>query len=147
MTATKVRLGEILAGVGGVALLAVTFAPWYHFLEGVYPGSRTIEAGHETQTAWQAFSALDIVLVLLALVGIALLVTTLFERTPALAVAAEVWGTVLAVITTIWVAIRVVNPPGPNYAADLKWGAWVGLVCCVAITVGCWRAMRDEVRP
>jgi hypothetical protein len=147
MTLTKLRTGDLLAGLGGIALLAVTFAPWYHFLEGQSVGTRNIEVGHETQSAWESLTVLRFLLILVALLGIAQLATTAFERTTAWPVAASVFGAAIGSMATIWVVIRLVNPPGTNLFADLRWGAWVGLVCVVAVTAGAWWSLRDEVRP
>jgi hypothetical protein len=147
MTLRRVHAGDVLAGLGGVALLAVMFAPWYHFLEGVYTGTRTIAPGDETQSAWEALTVLRFALAATALLGIVQLATTLFERTPAWPVAAEVFGVAIGIITTIWLVIRLLNPPGDNFAADLRWGAWVGLVCCVATLAGAYWSLRAEERP
>jgi len=147
MTLTKVRAGDVLAGLGGLVLLAVMFAPWYHFLEGVYEGTRTIAPNDTSQSAWEALTVLRFPLAILALLGIAQLATTLFERTPAYPVAAEVFATAIGIPITIWTAIRLIDAPGPDFAADLRWGAWVGLLCCLAVTAGaCW-SLRDEQRP
>ena len=147
MTLTKVRAGDLLAGLGGIALLVVLFAPWYDFLPGVYTGTRTIPDNNTVQSAWEAFSLLDIVLTLTALLGIVQLATTAFERTTAWPVAAEVFLAAIGALVSLWTLIRVINPPGPNFAADLRWGAWVGLLCVLAVTAGAWWSMRDEVRP
>ena len=147
MTITKVRIGDVLAGVGGLVLLAAMFGPWYHFLEGVYTGTRQIQAGDETQSAFQALTVLRFLLVITALLGILQLETTMYQRTPAWPVAAEVFGAAIGSLTSLWLLIRLINPPGPNFAADLKWGAWVGFVACLAVTAGAWWSMRDEVRP
>ena len=147
MTLTKVRAGDVLAGVGGLALLVVMFFPWYEFLEGVYQGTRDIPIGDTRQSAWEAFSALDVALVLLALLGIAVLATTAFERTTAFPVAAVTLTAFIGTLTSVWMLIRLLNPPGPNFAADRLWGAWVGTLLVLAITAGAWWSMRDSVRP
>ena len=147
MTLAKVRGGDLLAGLGGAALLAVMFAPWYHFLEGVYVGTRSIAESHQTQSAWEALSVLRVALALTALLGITQLVTTALERTPAWPVAAEIFGLVIGMITSIWLIVRLANPPGDNFAADTRWGAWVGLACCLAVPVGAYVGRREEERP
>ena len=147
MTITKVRAGDVLAGVGGIALLVVMFFPWYRFLEGVYEGSRTIAPGDTDQSAWEAFTVFVVPLVVLAALGIAMLATTLFQRTQAWPVAAQVFTAFVGVITSLWMIIRLINPPGPNFAADRLWGVWAGTLCVLAITAGAWWSMRDELRP
>jgi hypothetical protein len=147
MTLAKVRAGDVLAGIGGVALLVVMFFPWYDFIEGVYVGTRSVAAGDTSQSAWQAFSVTLVPLVLIALLGITLLATTVFQRTQAYPVAAQVFTFSVGVIASIWMLVRLINPPGPNFAADRLWGAWVGTACVLAITAGAWGSLRDEVRP
>ena len=78
----------------GSFLLVVMFFPWYRFLEGVYVGARSVAAGDTSQSAWQAFSVTEVLLVLVAVLGITQLVTTLFDRTPAYPVAATVFTSV-----------------------------------------------------
>jgi hypothetical protein len=147
MTARKLRGGDILAGAGGLALLAVMFVPWYHFLPGPYPGTRFVADNDTAQSAWEAFSVLLVPLVLTALLGLALFATTLFERTSAFPVAAQVFCAAIGSLTVVFVFIRVVDPPGPNFAASVQWAAWAGLGCTVAIAAGAWWSMRQEIRP
>ena len=147
MTANKVRAGDVLAGLGGIALLVVMFLPWFDFLAGPYPGSRFVPDDNTAQSAWEAFSILLVPLVITALLGIALFATTLFERTSALPVAAQVFAAAIGSLTVLFVLFRLINPPGPNYAADVRWEGWLGLTCTVAVTAGAWWSMRDEYRP
>ena len=147
MTANKVRAGDVLAGLGGLALLIVMFLPWYDFLAGPYPGSRFVPDDNTAQSAWEAFSVLLVPLVLTALLGMALFAATLFERTSALPVAAQVLTAAIGSLTVLFTFLRIVNPPGPNYAADVRWEGWLGLVCTLAVTAGAWWSMRDEFRP
>jgi hypothetical protein len=147
MTLSKIRAGDLLAGLGGLALLVVTFVPWYHFLEGQEVGTRNIEVGHETQSAWESLTVLRFLLIVVALLGIVQLATTAYERTTAWPVAAQVFGGFLGVLASLWTVIRLIDPPGTNLFADLRWGAWAGLLSVVAVTAGAWWSMRDEVRP
>jgi len=147
MTLAKVRAGDVLAGLGGLGLLVVMFFPWYDFLEGTYVGTRSVPVDDTTQSAWEAFGVTLVPLVLIALLGIAVLVTTVFERTTALPVAAVVLTAFLGTIASLWMLIRLLNPPGPNFAVDRLWAAWLGTALVLAITAGAWWSMRDSVRP
>jgi hypothetical protein len=133
--------------VAGLALLILMFLPWYEFLEGVYEGTRTIAADDSRQSAWEALGPLIGPLVLTGLLGVLILLTTAFERTQAWPVAAQVWAAAIGTITAIWTFIRIVNPPGPNFAADVRWPAWLGLACVIAVAAGAVWSMRDENRP
>jgi len=147
MTLNKLRAGDVLAGVGGVALLVATFLPWYEVIEGVYDGGRTIEIGDTRQNAWESFRVLLIPLVITALLGITLFVTTAYERTTAWPVAAQVFGAAIGALTTLWILFRVIDSPFPDFASSLQVGAWLGLASVVAVTAGAWWSMGDEVRP
>jgi len=147
MTLNKVRVGDLLAGLGGLALLGLMFAPWYQFLEGVYVGTRVIAPNDTMQSAWESLTVLRFALALTALLGIAQLVTTVYERTTAWPVASQVFLAAIGSITSVWTAIRIVNPPGPNFAADVRWPGYVGLLATLAVTAGAWWSMREEVRP
>jgi hypothetical protein len=147
MTPEKVRGGDVLAGVGGIALLVVMFFPWYRFGEGVYVGTRSIAPDQTQQNAWHALTLTLVPLVLLALLGITLLATTLVQRTQAYPVSAQVFAGTVGIIASIWLLIRLINPPGDNLFATRLWGAWVGTALVLAITAGAWWSMRDEIRP
>jgi hypothetical protein len=66
---SEVGRGELLWGACGVALLVLTFVPWY--------GSRLTVSGTpvpmtgRTADAWQALSVIDVVLLLVAIVAVA----------------------------------------------------------------------------
>jgi hypothetical protein len=147
MTPGKLRGGDVLAGLGGLALLVIMFLPWYDFLAGPYPGSRFVPDNDTAQSAWQAFSLLLVPLTLTALLGVALFAATLFERTSALPVAAQVFAASIGTLTVLFVLLRLADPPGPNYAATVRWEGWVGLACTLAVAGGAWWSMRDEMRP
>jgi hypothetical protein len=120
----RLRRGEWLAAGGGVALLAVLWAPWY-----------------DDADAWSAFAVLDVLLALLALLGIATAVLQATRRSPALPVAADVIASTVGLIALIAVAVRVLFPPGDGSRA---WGLAAGFVSCLAVCAGSWLALRDE---
>jgi heme A synthase len=147
MTLNKLRLGDVLAGLGGLALLVVMFFPWFELLEGVQDGGRIVSPTDTEQTAWESFGPLLVLLVLSALLGLTLFATTAFERTSAWPVAAQVFGAFFGTITLVWLLIRLLDEPGPDFASDIAWGGWAGLAAVVAIFLGTWLSMREEERP
>jgi hypothetical protein len=126
----RLRAGEWIAGAGGLALLAALFLAWY-----------------SGASAWQAFSVLDVVLALLALVPLALVVLQATRESPSLPVAFSVLATVGGALATLLILYRIVNQPGPNDAVDVEAGAWVGLAAAAVATAGAWRSMRVEEIP
>ncbi len=131
MELSRLRPGDIIAGAGGVALLAVMFLDWY-------------AAGGLGVSAWQAFGVTDLILALTALAAIALAVLTASRRSPALPVAAGVITSTLGVLALLLVLYRILNQPGPNDLVEVRPGAYLGFLCVLAIAAGGSRAMRDE---
>lgn len=131
MTLRRLRAGDVLAGLGGLALLGVLFAPWFG-------GPAT------TFSAWDTLTVILAFLIVVALLGLAILGLTAFERTPALPVAATVFTTPLGLLAAILVIVRILSPPG---SLGLEWGAWAGLACTLLIATGAWWSLRQDVRP
>lgn len=130
MDLRRLRVGEMLAGLGGLALLVSTFLPWY--------------AGPAELSAWEAFSVVDVLLALTALTGIAVAVLAARVRAPALPVATAVVLVALSAFMLALAVYRLLNQPGPNDAVDVRPGAYVGLACLFLVAVGAWRSVADE---
>ena len=122
----RLTFGEWLAAIAGVVLIADLFAPWYG-----------------DDTALDAFSVVLGFLIATAAAGIGTWLATVWQRSVAVPVAIETWGSVLTLITLVIVVVRLLDPPVDG---DVRWGAWLGLVCVAAIQYGLWRAMRRESR-
>ena len=143
MELSRLRRGDLVAGLGGVALLVVMFLDWYS------AGGNATFQGQEIDislgfNAWQAFSITDLILALTALSGIALAVLTASRRSPALPVAAGVITSTLGALATLLVFYRILNQPGPNEFIEVKFGAFLGFLAVLAVTAGGCLAMRDE---
>jgi hypothetical protein len=140
---SRLRRGDVIAGLGGVALLVVMFLTWYSAGGSADFRGRTIEVKINL-TAWEAFSVTDLILAVTALSGIALAVITASRRSPALPVAASVITATLGALATLLVFYRILNQPGPNEFYEVKLGAFLGFLAVLAVAVGGYRAMRDE---
>jgi uncharacterized protein YhhL (DUF1145 family) len=123
LTLRKLTFGEVLAGVAGALLIADLFAPWFG-----------------GDSAWSTLTVLLALLLVVAGLGIALLATTLVQRSQAYPVAAEVFGVFIGTVTTLIVLIELLVRDDPG------WGAWVGLAAAAGVTAGSWLAMRADVR-
>jgi hypothetical protein len=143
MDFSKLRTGELIAGVCGVLLLIVMFFSWYGIggAAGSILGAANIDT---TVNAWKAFDFIDLVLFVTALVAIGAAVLAASGRSVALPVAASVVVTVLGIIVTLLVLYRIINQPGPNDVVDVKFGAYLGFLVCLGIAVGGFLAMADE---
>ncbi len=129
----RVRTGEIVAGVAGAVLLLSTFLEWY-----------TVRGRAEGLTAWSAFSFVDLFVALVALLGIALALSQVIGRGPAVPVAIGVITTTLALAATLLVLYRILNQPGPNDLIGVGIGAWIGLAACLGVFLGAWLSLSDE---
>jgi prepilin signal peptidase PulO-like enzyme (type II secretory pathway) len=124
------RGGDVTAGLAGAALLASLFLDWYSGL-----------------SAWEAFSVLDAVLALLALVPFGLVATQATRDSPSLPVFLSVLTTVAGLLAALLILYRIVNQPGPNDVVVVHLGAWAGFSAAAVLTAGGWWSMRDESMP
>ena len=129
----RVRAGDIVAGVAGAILLLSLFLEWY-----------TVRGRAEGLSAWGAFSLVDLLAALVALLGIALAASQVVGRGPALPVAVAVVTTTLGLAATLLVLYRILNQPGPNDVIGVAAGAWLGLAACLGVFLGAWLALSDE---
>lgn len=124
MTLRKLTMGEVLAGLGGGAAIGLLFGPWFGGDSG-----------------WSSMTVVLVLVLITALLGLTLLVTTAYQRSQAYPVAAEVFafafGSITAVVLLVELAVR--DDPG--------WAAWAGLAAIVAVAAGAWIAMRGARRP
>lgn len=115
--------GDVLAFTAGIALLVVLSLEWY---------------GGES--GWGGLTVLRFFLALVALSGIALGIAGALERSVALPVAASVLALPLGLLATLTLLIRTPFELGDGIGA----GAWLGLLCVFAISLGAFRSMKDE---
>jgi len=104
---------------------------------------------HPAVNAWNALAVVRFALLASGLAGIGLAVISAAQRTVAVPVAAAVITSVLTGLVFIVVAIRVllVHPGVGGLSgedASLQVSAYVGVLACLGLAVGAWRAMADE---
>ena len=129
MDLRRLRAGEVVASLSGAVLLVSLFLPWY-------------SSDGEEASAWQALSAIDVVLALVALLAASLLPVTATQRVPAVPLALSAFVTLAGLIGLLLVLVRLGSLPG---AADgREWGLWLGLLAAAGIVAGGGFAMRDE---
>lgn len=132
MDLSRLRKGEWVAGLSGLALLILLFLPWYGL-------------GLELDvSAWQAFSIVDLLLLLTALAGLTVAVMAALQRAPALPVASAVIATGIAIVMVLVVLYRILNQPGPNDLVGVRIGAYLGLLAVLGVAAGGWLTMGDE---
>jgi hypothetical protein len=129
MSLRRLRIGELVALAGSACVIVALTRPWYQSPIG-------------NLDAWDTFGP-SVVLIMTALcAGLAMVVSALSERTPALPVATAVWCVPLALIAVIAAVVRVLERP--DHATGLCAGSWLALVGSALILIGAWLALRDE---
>jgi hypothetical protein len=122
---SRLRLGEYLAALGSVALLVALFAlNWYC---------------NPTIGGWHAIPTLRWFVLVSALIGLALVLAQAAMRGAALAVTLDTIGMLVAGLTTILIAIRMITT-----GATVWTGAWVGVGAAALTALGAFRALRTE---
>jgi hypothetical protein len=130
----RLRPGDWVTGVAGLASVLLLWAPWYGVSDG-------------TITGWQAFSVIDLFIVVTAALAIALLIITASRDTPELPVAMDVITAPIASLTALLVLIRLLDLPYAEVTTGREWGVFAGTAAAIAVAAGAWMAMRDERAP
>jgi hypothetical protein len=123
------RSGELLAAAGVVCVIVSLLEPWY-------------EGAAAKLDAWDTFGPGIALLLAATSAALALVVSTLSERTVAVPVAAAVWCVPLGLFAVIAAIVRVLERPAHTSVVGV--GAWLALAGAVAILAGAWLALRDE---
>jgi uncharacterized membrane protein YhhN len=125
----RLRSGELLALVGAICLIVSLFVRSYSGLTG-------------NLDAWNTFGP-GVVLELAAVcAALAMVLSALTERSPALPVSTAVWCVPLGLIAVIAALVRALERP--DQATEVCYGAWLALAGAALILLGAWLALRDE---
>lgn len=125
MDLTRLRRGELVAGVAAAALLITLFFDWNR---GVRP-----------ESGWSSLGVVTLVLVVAAIaVAFTLVFTTITRRPAAIPIGAAVITTGVGALITLALALRVV------LLDDSLGAAYLGLLFMLLIPVGGWLTMADE---
>ena len=138
----RLSQGQMIAAVGGIALLVAMFLPWIGISGPSLPAG--LPGGVDTSSSeniWKG-SSLDIYLLItgvVALLPALLALTDSAAEFSFLSAATLLLGTVAVILVIAFLTVDF--PDG----ADRKIGAYVGLGAAVVIAVGGFRAMQEEV--
>jgi hypothetical protein len=144
--ASRLRSGELIVGVSAVLLFIFMFLSWYGS-----PGSFGLP--NVSYDAWDAFSVIDLFLLLTVIVALALVVTQATRRSPAIPVSLSVITTTLAGLSVLLILFRMIDPPGivdvpagldAHLDRTLDIGIYLGLAASLGILYGGYRSMRVE---
>ena len=128
MDLRRLRSGELLTAAGTVGLAVVLFADWF--------GGRS---------GWSTMTVGRVVLVLTIVFAATLVVVTLRARAVSMATSAAVVTMGDGTLALLSLLYRVgIDEPGRNALVGIDAGAYLGLLCLLAILGGAWRALDDE---
>jgi hypothetical protein len=148
----RLRRGELVAGASALLLLVAMFVDWYG-IKLTVPNVGSAELPTPGANAWEAFTVIDIYLLLTLVVALALVIAQAALRAPAVPVSLSVITTVLGAVAVVLVLWRILDPPGvsglpaiiaPHVSRTLKAGAFLGLAATIGIAVGGYRSLRQE---
>jgi hypothetical protein len=134
----RIRRGEALMCVGGVALFVLLFADWF-------------KGGGVSRSGWSSLGwALDVLLAALFVMVVITVGSVLTRAKVAIAIGATVLTAVLAMVTLVIALLRVlIFQPDldlglGNEAVTVQVAGYLGLVALALVAVGGWMAIADE---
>src|SRR3954471_2305944 len=140
----RLSQGQIIAAVGAVVLLVAMFLPWIGVSGPSIPAGVTVPSGvstSATDNVWKG-STLDVYLLITAIVALLpalLALTDAAEEFSFVSAATFLLGVVAVILVAAWLTVDF--PDG----AERKIGAFIGLAAALAIAIGGFRAMQEEV--
>ena len=154
MDPNRVSTGELIAGASGLLLFGFMFLPWYGGEATVsLPGGGDISASVSGNVnAWEAFSFIDLILFLAAVVAVAMAIARALGAMPAdLPAPAGLIAAVAGTVAVILILYRLIDTPGvevsgPSVDFDIsrKIGIFLSLIAAAGITFGGYTAMNER---
>ncbi|MBA3436545.1 MAG: hypothetical protein ACR2F4_03610 [Thermoleophilaceae bacterium] len=147
MDRSKISFGEMVAGASGLALFIFMFFPWYG-LKSEVEGLGDIEGVNGN--AWEFFSFIDILLLLVALLAVGMAVARAAGAMPSdLPAPAGMIVAVAGVLAVLLILFRLISAPDPDITGDAvdlsrKVGIFLGLIAAAGIAFGGYTAMNER---
>jgi hypothetical protein len=132
---TKPRLGELVAALFGLGLLAASLFPWYES-----------EPPVGSLSAWEAFDVIDVVMLIAVVCAVGIACVDWFRISVSLPVAGSATTGLFAVIAIVLVLFRIIDPPGGG-GVEREPALYAGLACLVGILLGAIVGMMEERPP
>ena len=121
-------VGELVGAVCGLGLLVLSFLPWF-------------SAGTVDATAWQAFSVIDVVLAVAAVVSLSVGLVVLTGISVSYPIAGSAVATGFGAAAFVCILYRLIDPPADG--VDREIAAWLGLIAAAGITLGGYLGMQE----
>jgi hypothetical protein len=125
----RLRPADLLALLAGLLLAVSLFLPWYEI-----HGTR--------QDAFMALTVAELPAAIAALLALALVAATVFQRSPALPVALATFTTAVGLVSGIVILFRALALPAG--ATARCYGLWLALGGALLVTLAGFLSLRDE---
>jgi hypothetical protein len=145
MDLDRLNTGEKIAGGSAVLLFIFMFFDWFKVEVSGGDGLFSVSEGGN---AWDVFSTIDIILMIVILVAVGVAIIRLSDAVfePPFSLNAAV--AVLGGIAVLLILYRIIDPPldsditGVDISRSI--GIYLGLIAAAGITYGGYRAMQEE---
>jgi hypothetical protein len=154
MDPTRASSGELIAGVSGLLLFVFMFRPWYGGQATVsLPGGGNISASvSDNVNAWEAFSFIDWILFVAAVIAVAMAIARAVGAMPAdPPVPAGLIVAIAGAVSAILILYRLIDTPGVevsgssvDFDISRKIGIFLSLIAAAGITFGGYTAMNKR---
>lgn len=142
----RLSTGEKIAGGSAVLLFIFMFFDWFKVDISSGDGLFSVSAGGN---AWEAFSWIDLFMLLTIVVAVAVVVIRLSDALvePPFSVNAAV--AILGGLSVLFILYRIIDPPVdtgdlPGIEVSRAIGVYLGLLAAAGIAYGGYRAMQEE---
>jgi hypothetical protein len=142
----RLSTGEKIAGGSAVLLFIFMFFDWFKVDVSGGNGLFSLSIGGN---AWEAFSTIDIILMIVILAAVAVAVIRISDAVfePPFSLNSAV--AILGGIAVLLILYRIIDPPGdtggvPGVDINPAIGIFLGLIAAAGITYGGYRAMQEE---
>jgi hypothetical protein len=143
----RVRFGDWVMAVGGLAVLLVMLVDWYSIPELTLANQSVGSIGFN---AWESFAVNDVILALAAAMALMTFFLTASQPTAAVPLALASLTALVSILSFVLVVIRLIWTPDVTdgvFDAEREAGAWLGLVAVSVLLAGCLASIRDERLP
>ncbi|MGA3361221.1 MAG: hypothetical protein ABSD82_04250 [Solirubrobacteraceae bacterium] len=125
----RLRPAELLALPAAVLLAVALFLPWF-------------EVSGRQESAWRALTIVAVLAALTALASLGLAAATAVQRSPALPLACAVGTALLALLSSVLVAVFALELPAG--ASGRCYGLWLALAGTLGVLGAASASLRDE---
>jgi hypothetical protein len=136
----RLSQGQLVAAASAIALLIISFLPWFGISAAVTVGGTTV-GGSQNFSLWEAENPLDIYLLIVILVALVRAVMGLLGDGADFPLAPMATA-LLGGVGTLLILYQVFDTPGD---ADRKIGLFLGLIACAGVAVGGYLSMQEDL--